>query len=98
VSAVRYEVNLYMLLKGNEVLKVSTYNHQVNVEYCGVFTPCKNYNIETCSRDYTIVLVDEAVYSLCRAEDSRPEPRRAEAGTYRHLRRIASPPVARQPL
>jgi hypothetical protein len=96
VSAVRYELNLYMLLKVNEVLKVSTDSYQVNVEYCGVFTPCKNCNIETCSRDYTIV--DEAVYSPCRAEDSRLEPRRAEAGTYLYLRRIASPPVARQPL
>jgi hypothetical protein len=45
-------------------------------EHCGVFTPCKNYNIETRSRD--CALVDEAVFSPCRAEDSRPEPRRAE--------------------
>jgi hypothetical protein len=34
--------------------------------YCGVFTPCKNCNIETRSRDYATV--DEAVFSPCRAE------------------------------
>jgi hypothetical protein len=64
--------------------------------YCGVFTPCKNRNIETRSRYYTIV--DKAVFSPCCAEDSRPEPRRAEAWTSRYSRRITSPRVARQPL
>jgi hypothetical protein len=34
--------------------------------YCGVFTPCKNCNIETHSRDYATV--NEAVFSPCRAE------------------------------
>jgi hypothetical protein len=33
--------------------------------YCGVFTPSKNCNIETRSRDYATV--DEAVFSPCRA-------------------------------
>jgi hypothetical protein len=37
--------------------------------YCGVFTPCKNCNIETRSRDYATV--DEAVFSPSRAEPSR---------------------------
>jgi hypothetical protein len=45
-------------------------------EQCDLFTPYKNCNIETRSRDYA--KVDEAVFSPCRAEDSRPEPRRAE--------------------
>jgi hypothetical protein len=60
-----------------------------SLKYCGVFTPYKNWNIETRSRDCAIV--DEAVFSPCRAEDSRPEPRRAEPGTNRYSRRIASP-------
>jgi hypothetical protein len=64
--------------------------------YCGVFTLCKNCNIETRSRDYAIV--DEAVFSPCRAEDSRPEPGRAEPWTNGYSRRIASPRVVRQPL
>jgi hypothetical protein len=51
--------------------------------YCGVFTPCKNCNIETRSRDYATV--DEAVYSPCRAEQSRVEPSRAESRSYKHL-------------
>jgi hypothetical protein len=37
--------------------------------YCGVFTPYKNCNIETRSRNYTIA--DEAVFSLCHAEQSQ---------------------------
>jgi hypothetical protein len=53
-------------------------------KYCGVFTPCKNCNIETRSRDYAIV--DEAVFSPCRAEQNRTEP-----WTSRSSRRIASP-------
>jgi hypothetical protein len=48
--------------------------------YCGVFTPCKNRNIETRSRDYATV--DEAVFSPSRAELSV---------TSRASRRIASP-------
>jgi hypothetical protein len=47
-------------------------------------------------RKYAIV--DEAVFSPCRAEDSRPEPSRAEPSTNRCSRRIASPRVARQQL
>jgi hypothetical protein len=42
-------------------------------EYCGVFTPCNNCNIETRSRDYATVY--EAVFSPCRAEPSRHESR-----------------------
>jgi hypothetical protein len=45
-------------------------------EQCGVFTPCKNCKIETRSRDYAIV--DEAVFSPCRAEQNRIEPSRTE--------------------
>jgi hypothetical protein len=40
--------------------------HTYIYTYCGVFTPCKNCNIETRSRDYATV--DEAVFSPCRAE------------------------------
>jgi hypothetical protein len=35
-------------------------------KYCGVFTPCRNCNIETRSHNYATV--DEAVFSPCRAE------------------------------
>jgi hypothetical protein len=52
--------------------------------YCGVFTPCKNCNIETRSRDYGIV--DEAVFSPCRAEQSRTDPSRERVAI-----RVASP-------
>jgi hypothetical protein len=48
------------------------------IKYCGVFTPCKNCNIETRSRDYATV--DEAVFSPCRTEQSR-----AESRSYKHL-------------
>jgi hypothetical protein len=41
--------------------------------YCGVFTPCKNSNIETRSHDYATV--DEAVISPSRAVTSRASPR-----------------------
>jgi hypothetical protein len=47
-------------------------------EQCGLFTSCKNCNIETCSRDYATV--DEAVFS-----PSRAEPSRAESRSYKHL-------------
>jgi hypothetical protein len=43
------------------------------LKYCGVFTPCKNCNIETRSHDYATV--DEAVFSPCRAQPSRDESR-----------------------
>jgi hypothetical protein len=64
--------------------------------YCGVFTPCKNCNIEIRSRDYAIV--DEAVFSPCSAEQSRAEPNRTEPSRERVAHRVASPPlvVARQ--
>jgi hypothetical protein len=41
----------------------------------GVFTPCKNCNIETGSRDYATV--DEVVFSPCRAEVCRAFTSRA---------------------
>jgi hypothetical protein len=53
-----------------------------SLTYCGIFTPCKNCNIEIRSRDYATV--DEAVFSPCRAEPSR-------AVTSRASRRKASP-------
>jgi hypothetical protein len=40
--------------------------------YGGVFTPCKNCNIESRSHDYATV--DEVVFSPCEAEQSRAEP------------------------
>jgi hypothetical protein len=46
-----------------------------DVFYCGVFTPCKNCNIETRSPGYATV--EEAVFSPYRAEPSRTEPSRA---------------------
>jgi hypothetical protein len=73
-----------------------TIHGPLGITYCGVFTPYKNYNVETRSRDYAIV--DEMVYSPCCAEDSRPELRRAEALTSRYLHGITPPRVARQPL
>jgi hypothetical protein len=48
--------------------------------YCGVFSPCKNCNIETQSRDYATI--DEAVFSPCLAEQSRAEPNRAAINTW----------------
>jgi hypothetical protein len=56
--------------------------------YCGVFTPCKNSNIESRSQDYATV--DEAVISPCRAEPSRDEsriasPRLFPGDSYKHL-------------
>jgi hypothetical protein len=45
-----------------------------NIPYCGVFTPYKNCNTETRSRDYATV--DGAVFSSCRAQPSRAEPNR----------------------
>jgi hypothetical protein len=59
------------------------------VIYCGVFTPCKDCNIETRSRDYAIV--DEAVFSPCLAVPSRAEPSRTEPKRERVTHRIASP-------
>jgi hypothetical protein len=53
--------------------------------YCGVFTPCKNCNIETRSRDYATV--DEAVFSPCRAELCRAVTSRPP--------RLATPRLAR---
>jgi hypothetical protein len=57
--------------------------------YCGVFTPCKNCNIETRSRDYATV--DEAVFSPCRAEPKRAEESRTDPSRERVAIRIASP-------
>jgi hypothetical protein len=55
---------------------------------CGVFTPCKNCNIETRSRDYATV--DEAVFSPCLAEQIR-----AESRSYKYLdnARVGKGPV-----
>jgi hypothetical protein len=55
---------------------------QTDKTYCGVFTPCKNCNIEIRSHDYASV--DETVFSPCRAELCR-------AVTSRALPCIASP-------
>jgi hypothetical protein len=57
--------------------------------YCGVFTPWKNYNFETRSRDYATV--DEAVFSPCRAEPCRAEPSRAVNESLIASHRLASP-------
>jgi hypothetical protein len=53
------------------------------VSYCGVFTPCKNCNIETRSHDYAIV--DEAVFSSFRGEQNL-----AEAWTSHSSRHLTS--------
>jgi Fe2+ or Zn2+ uptake regulation protein len=71
-------------------LKTEHHTH-VTEKYCGVFTPCKNCNIETRSRDYATV--DEAVFSSCRAEicrvvPSRASPRPAMLVTRRHCKRL----------
>jgi hypothetical protein len=60
----------------NKINKIELYFIFFLNKYCGVFMPCKNCNIETPSRDYAIV--DEAVFSPCRAEQSRSELRKAE--------------------
>jgi hypothetical protein len=46
--------------------------------YCGVFTPCKNCNIEIRSCDYATV--DEAVFSPCRAVTSHSDDARVGKG------------------
>jgi uncharacterized CHY-type Zn-finger protein len=46
-----------------------------SIKNCGVFTPCKNCNIETSSHDYATV--DEAVFSPRRAEVFRAVMSRA---------------------
>jgi hypothetical protein len=56
--------------------------------YCGVFTPCKNCNLETCSRDYATV--DDAVFSpsraeLCCAVTSRSSPSLLTGNSYKLL-------------
>jgi hypothetical protein len=55
--------------------------------YCGVFTPCRNCNIETRSRDYATV--GEVVFSPCRAKRCRIVPSRASP--HPATSRIASP-------
>jgi hypothetical protein len=57
-------------------------------QYCDVFTPCKNYDIETCSRDYTTV--EEAVFSPsqalpCRDESRIASPHLLPGNSYKHL-------------
>jgi hypothetical protein len=44
-------------------------------KYCVVLRPCKNFNLETRSRDYASV--DEGVLSPCLAELCRVVPSRA---------------------
>jgi hypothetical protein len=51
--------------------------------YRGVFTPCKNSNIETRSHDYATV--DKAVFSPCCAEPSRASPRLLPGNSHKHL-------------
>jgi hypothetical protein len=53
-------------------------------KYCGVFTPCKNCNIETRSYDYATV--DEAVFSPCWGELWRiPSPCLLPGNSYKHF-------------
>jgi hypothetical protein len=54
-----FQVILEEYTNGDEYIRINT-------TYCGVFTPCKNCNFETRSRDYATV--GEAVFSPCRAE------------------------------
>jgi hypothetical protein len=57
--------------------------HKNKYKYCGVFTPCKNCNIETRSLDYATV--DEAVFSPCRAESRIASPHLLPGNSYKHL-------------
>jgi hypothetical protein len=66
--------------------------HRWRSWYCGVFMPCKNRNLITCSCNYATV--DETVFSLYRAELRRvvppPTPRIASSrslpgNSYKHL-------------
>jgi hypothetical protein len=55
-------------------------------EQCGVFTPCKNRNLETRSRDYATV--EEALFYACWVELCRVVPNRASLVArqqYKHL-------------
>jgi hypothetical protein len=77
-------------MSGYQTLSLSTNEHRtlsLNT-YCGVFTPCKNCNIETHSHDYATV--DEAVFSPCWAEQSRHEscivsPHLLPGNSHKHL-------------
>jgi hypothetical protein len=51
--------------------------------YCGVFTPCKNCNIETRSHDYATV--DEAVFSPSHDDPRIASPRLLPGNSYKHL-------------
>jgi hypothetical protein len=53
------------------------------IMYCGVFTPCKNCNLETRSHDYATV--DEAVFSPCRAESHLVPPHLLLSDSCKHL-------------
>jgi hypothetical protein len=50
---------------------------------CGVFTPCKNCNIETRSCDYATA--DKAMFSPCRAELRILLPHLLPGNSYKHL-------------
>jgi hypothetical protein len=57
---------MILLICQKEFMEVkSIFAKFVYLLYCGVFTPYKNRNFETRSRDY--VTVDEAMFSPCRA-------------------------------
>jgi hypothetical protein len=65
-----------------------TNNNSALDEQCGIFTPCKNCNIEARSHNYATV--DEAVLSprraeICRAVTSRASPHLLPGNSYKHF-------------
>jgi hypothetical protein len=82
----RHLIRLSSFIKLYTITKISLHTIYLGciindfLKYCGVFTPCKNCNIETRSRDYATA--DEVVFSLCRAKQSQAEPSRAAISTW----------------
>jgi hypothetical protein len=67
----RYRIHLMYSLSVDAHLRW----HRLLKKYCGVFTPCKNCNIETRSHEYATV--EEVVFSPSGVEPNRAVTSRA---------------------
>jgi hypothetical protein len=86
-SLIRLHGQLYLYLLHKQIGNWCQLNSRH--QYCGVFTPCKNCNLETRSRDYATV--DEEVFSPCRSVPRRALPCHAESRLNPPSPRIATP-------
>jgi hypothetical protein len=78
INSVQVQNYLYLTEVGEGMQNFKRYTSfylHIFAIYCGVFTPCKNCNFETSSRDYATV--DVALFSPCWAELCRAVPSRA---------------------